>query len=134
MDIGTTKSASGHCWAVYNIILKPCQQNGWFASQNHAQNVHFVTEAFLAVPISIAHGACVHAMVGNPLRVSDPHLKVHNLGSAEAIVYLLEGQQNVIRPKVRVFRGNSMPLWPFLGWFPPIVEFSYFLNARWILL
>ena len=93
MDIGTAKSASGHCWAVYNIILRCCQNTDGLQAKIMLKTCILLLEAFLAVPISIAHGACVHAMVGTPQRVSDPHLKVHNIGSAEAIGYLLEGQK-----------------------------------------
>ena len=38
--------------------------------------------------------------------IHHPYLKIHRLGSAEAISYLFEGQQNGTRPKYTFYRQN----------------------------
>ena len=116
----------GTVGALYNIILKLTNINLFFSqvlaylwgSVAHLKNMGTLWDYIgntmpFVCQISLG-GTLDGANIHSPryvrscygcitITIHHPYLKIHRLGSAEAINYLFEGQQNGTRPKVYVF-------------------------------
>ena len=99
--------------------------------QKWAENLHFVTggtfgSANIHSPRYVR--SCDESIT---TAIHHPYLKIYRLGSAKAISYLFEDQQNDTRAKsIRFSKKKYVIMAVFrFGWFPPIVDFGYFLES-----